>query len=192
MAIEFKTYESIENALDAHKVITGSGLFDGYENSKAPRLKTIETGRVGVWMVDQATGDIYYLFEDDRNGLRLLNKLSLGACLDNSPFQRVQLDHEDGIMFIGNADYSKSNKARRLMGKAEWIVATNMAPTNCDECVRFSTCHWWANFDQHDKHEPCRCERFTTDPAVLVKEAADLAELKAKRAQAEIDDPVPF
>ena len=192
MAIEFKTYENIENALVAHKKITGSGLFDGYENSKAPHLKIIESGRTGVWMVDQASGDIYYLFEDDRNGLRLLNKLTLSACLDNSLFQRVELAMDDGIMFIGEGQYAKTNTSRRMLGQMNWIVATNMVPTTCGPCIRMADCHWWANFDQHDKYEPCRCEKFTRDWAVLEKEAAALVELKAKAAQADIDDPPPF
>ena len=189
MAIEFKTYKDFEDALVAHKKITGTGFFDGYENSKAPRLKIIETGRVGDWMVDRATGDIYYLYADGRNGLRLLNKLSLGMCLDDALFQRVEL--VDGIMFIGLATYKKDNMSRRMLGKMEWIVATGMAPTTCATCIRIDDCHHWSNFGQHDQNEPCRCEQYTTDQAVLDKEAVALAAVKAAAAADNCKD-IPF
>jgi hypothetical protein len=189
MAIEFKTYKDFEDALAAHKKITGTGFFDGYENSKAPRLKIIESGRVGDWMVDRVTGDIYYIYHDGRNGLRLLNKLSLGMCLDDALFQRVELDN--GVMFIGDAKYSKTNMSRRLLGKMEWIVATGMAPTGCDDCLRLSDCDHWANYGQHDQHPPCRCERFTTDQSVLDREAAILSDIRAAAAMID-DSDIPF
>jgi hypothetical protein len=192
MAIEFKSYEGIVAALDAHKKITGTGLFEGFENSQAEKVRMVNKGRKSPWMVDQATGDIYYIFEDDRTGLRLFNKLTLGACLDDSPFQRVII--QEGWIEIGDPKYKRDNVSRKTMGKMNWIVATCMQPTTCTGCVRLEqgACNHWANMSCHDEHEPIRCERYTQDPDVLVREKAEQEALKAKMAQADIDNPPPF
>ncbi len=191
MAIQFKSFETIEEALFVHKKITGYGFFESYENHKAGTIKRIEEVRDSPWMLDEVTGQIFYVAKV-AFGLRILNRMSLGACLDDSLFQEVTI-LEDGVILIGKAVYKKDNVSRKTLAAMDITVTTGMVPTVCDGCVRQDKhCHHWDNFGKHDQHAPIRCERFTTDVAVLKAEAEALAKVKHDMAEADRTDPPPL
>lgn len=189
MAIQFKSFDDIEEALFAHKKITGYGFFEDYENHKASVLRLAETMRDSDWMLDEVTGRIYYVCKVP-DGLRILNRLSLSACMDDSLFQRVTI--EDNVILVSQPQYKRNETSRRALAAKNFIVTTGMVPTTCAPCIRLEDCSQWANFTKHDEHAPIRCERFTTDVAVLKAEAEALAKVKTEMAEADRLDPPPL
>ena len=124
MSTQIRTehYANIEDALAKHKEITGSDFFECYENSKHSIVRAAESGRISEYMVDLATGDIYYIF-DCPDHLLVLNRLSLHACLHNGPFHEVFVG-EYTITFHrdGHRGYSRSKESRKELAAASTIV----------------------------------------------------------------------
>jgi hypothetical protein len=118
--IKVAGYASIEDALEAYANIKGHGLFECYGNEKASTISVANRGRVSDWLVS-VEGDIYFLFE--YNGLKLLNKLTLGACLDDSPFKEVDMSIP-GTIIVTNKRHPRDTATRRKLVEKGVIVTT--------------------------------------------------------------------
>jgi len=118
--IRIERHANSADALAQHKQITGSDFFECYESSKCSILRLAETLRVGEYMVDIQTGDIYYIARCP-DGLLILNKLTLYSCMDDSPFHKVIIS-ENEIVIFEKIEFARDKVTRQILSETETIV----------------------------------------------------------------------
>ena len=116
--------DNLEAALAISKEIKGHGIYDGYENCKK------DAPIVDTYYVDQETGNVFYIFIDDRFNLKLLNKLTLHSSLSSQGFNQAMIFEGDNNVVaidIATRGWDKGNKNRKAIAARGWIVTGEAA-----------------------------------------------------------------
>jgi hypothetical protein len=111
--------ETIEEALDFHKEITGSDFFECFETSRPSVIRTAERGRASEWMVDLESGKIYFITEAP-DKLLILNELTLHSVMDDGPFNEA-LIFSDKITFL-RSRFGRGPGTRAALAKIGKVV----------------------------------------------------------------------
>lgn len=122
MKIITKKVDTLTEALDMQKEITGGNFFDGFQHD----LKRYAEN--DSYYVDTESGDIYYVYECD---VKILHKMKLHSSLSSAGFNAVSLwgDEIHGaegmtMILITGENWANTPRNRKIMSKNDMIVTT--------------------------------------------------------------------
>ena len=121
--IKATKYATQSEALAAHKEITGSEFYDGFNYRETDSNE---------WYVCSATGAVYYIFQAENNnfsqGERILNKLEIHSMISSGGLNQAALIEDGDLTHIHiiERNWSGCRKNRKLFSK-EGIIITNLA-----------------------------------------------------------------